>query len=186
MAAPIAQSVQKYASVRLWLSPTRWNVKCTPLQNTWRQPVCGVGGTEMCNPGVWPPAIPPAPAPPITHSYTTPLVHFSSPPPTHALLKVSLQLQNGGDGGGRGGWGRQGIRCHLKKAVVRIGWKWSMTLFSWNCSVVKTAWPLCGLPAVKRPFLHIPESPFNGTLLSALFFMGLISALSCWGKWIFL
>lgn len=39
MAAPIAQRIQKYASVRLWLSPTRWNVKRTPRQNTWRQPV---------------------------------------------------------------------------------------------------------------------------------------------------
>lgn len=50
---------------------------------------------------------------PLTHASKTPLVHFSSPPPTHAPLQVCLQLN-----GGRGGhWGCEGIRCHLKKQL---------------------------------------------------------------------
>lgn len=39
-----------------------------------------------------------------------------------------------------------------------------------NGSVVKTAWPLRALPVLEWPFLSGPESHFNGTLLSALFF----------------
>lgn len=132
-----------------------------------------------------PPSLPP-PRPP-SHTPTQHHSSISHPPlPRMPFLKCLSSSRMGVTvvGGEVGGARVSGVI--LKKAVVRIGWKWSMTLFSWNCSVVKTAWPLCGLPAVKRPFLHIPESPFNGTLLSALFFMGLISALSCWGKWIFL
>lgn len=48
-----------------------------------------------------------------------------------------------------------------------------------NGSVVKTAWPLRALPALEWPFLSGPESQFNGTLLSALFFMRSIFP-CCW------
>lgn len=47
-------------------------------------------------------------------SHTPPQQHssISRPPPTHALLQVCLPLN-----GGRGRWGREGIRCHLKKQL---------------------------------------------------------------------
>lgn len=53
---------------------------------------------------------PPSPLPLALRSLRHTLLHnttrpFLIPPPPHALLKASLQLQNGGDGGGRCGAG---------------------------------------------------------------------------------
>lgn len=90
-------------------------------------------------------------------SHTPPQQHSSifHPPPTHTLLQVCLQLNGGG--GASGPWGYQ---VSFKKAVVRTGWKWSMTLFRLNCSLVKTVWPHSALPAPE--FLYSSKSWFNG------------------------
>lgn len=72
----------------------------------------------------------------------------------------------------RGRWGSEAIRCHFERkkgSKKEIGWKLYITLFSLNCTMVKTVWPLSALPAVEQPFLSSPESYVNGTLLSALF-----------------
>lgn len=71
-----------------------WDCGCHRPDGTWNAHLyktlgdsqCGLGGTEMCNPGVWPPTppAPPPPAPSATHSYT-PQHHSSvSHPPSHA------------------------------------------------------------------------------------------------------
>lgn len=89
---------------------------------------------------------------------------------------------NGGGGGGAPG--EEGYQVSKKKKQNKKSncQDWLNTAQDFirlNGSVVKTAWPLRALSALEWPFLSGPESQFNGTLLSALFFMRSISP-CCW------
>lgn len=73
--------------------------------------------------------------------------------------------------GGRGALGgRNGIRYQQKKSNCQDWLNTAHDFIRLNGSVVKTVWPLRALPVLEWPFLSGPESHFNGTLLSALFF----------------
>lgn len=100
----------EYVCETFTLSPSRWNVKHTLPQTLGDSLVCG-GGTEMCNPGVWP----------LTHSSTTPLIHFSSPSHAKPFFKCVSKWW---------WWGREGIGCHFKKQLSglaeNVAWLYSV------------------------------------------------------------
>lgn len=133
----IAQCPGKCMWLLLWLSPTRWNVKHILFWTLgdshvwWRdrdvQPWRLTPHTLLHN---------------STHPFFIPLLRIPFSKCVSSWMAV---------GGALGPWGYQ---VSFKKAVVRTGWEWSMTLFRLNCSQVKTVWPRSALPALEWPFLY--------------------------------
>lgn len=113
----------------LRLSPTRWNVTQT-LPHTLGDSRAWWRDRDVQSWRLTPHTL--------LHNTTRP---FLIPLPHIPLFKCvpSWTVQGGQL---RGAWGYQ---VSFKKAVVRTGWKWRMTLFSLNCSLLKTAWPLSAL-----------------------------------------